>query len=122
MPKFSRGRIFLLLFFAIMLLAIPATVFLVSQQLHTTTKAERSTTLSFSPVANSATVGGTVSFDVYVSPGSNIVNFIKMAVKYDPSLISADAGSFELDPASKLNITQGPTLSEDGITLALSTT
>ncbi len=121
LPKITRGRVFLLGFLAIALLAIPLTVFMVGQQQNTTTKAERSTTLSFSPVSNSASVGAKVSFDVYASPGSNLVNYIKLVLKYDSALISADESSFTADPNLKLELTQNLTLASDSLSLVLST-
>lgn len=104
-----------------MLLAIPATVFLVSQQAQNSVKAEKSTTLSFSPISKSASTGENVNFDIYVSPGTNLVNYIKLVIKYDPTIFSADEKSFTIDPASKLKLTQGPTVASGSVTMVLST-
>ena len=119
--KFTKGRVFVVGFFLTMLLAIPATVFMVGQQLTTSTKAEKSTTLSFSPVSETTVVGEKISFDIYASPGTNLVNYIKIVLKFDPSLFSADEGSFVADPNSKLVITQGPTTSSGSLSVVLST-
>lgn len=105
-----------------MLLAIPATVFLVGQQLQTSIKAEKSTTLSFNPVTKTASAGDKVDFDIFVSPGTNLVNYIKLVIKYDPSIFSADEASFVIDPDSGLKLIQGPTVASGNVTIALSTT
>lgn len=104
----------------IMLLAIPATVFLVNQQLQTSIKAEKSTTLSFSPVTKTATSGEKISFDIYATPGTNLVNYIKLVIKYDSLNFSADEQSFTVDPASKLKLTQTPRVATGSVTMILS--
>lgn len=108
-------------FFLVMLLAIPATVFLVGQQLQTSIKAEKSTTLSFSPVSKTASAGEKVNFDIYVSPGNNLINYIKLVIKYDPAIFTANEKSFVIDPASKLQLFQGPTVASGTISMVLST-
>lgn len=117
--KFTKGRVFVLSFFAMMLLAIPTTIYLVGQQLQTSTIAEKSTTLAFNPVTKSASPGEKVSFDIVVTPGTNAVNYIKLAIKYDSTLLSTDEKYFAIDPASKLKLTEGPTVASGSVVMVL---
>ena len=79
---------------------IPITIFLVQQQLKTTTEATPNTTLAFIPDNATASVGEAIDFDIRMSPGSNLVSFVKIVIKFDPTKISADETSFIVNPAS----------------------
>lgn len=107
-------------FFLVMLLAIPTTIFLVSQRVQNSVVAEKSTTLSFNPANKSVSVGDRVDFDIIVSPGTNLVNYVKLVINYDPSIFSADEKSFTIDPASKLKLTQEPNVASGSVSMVLS--
>jgi len=98
-----------------MLLAIPATVFLVKEQQDQRTLAVPNTNLTFSPDSETASVGDQVSFDIFISPGNNQVGFIKLAIKFDPTILSTTEEGFELDPLSNLSILEGPVVGTDDI-------
>lgn len=106
----------------VMLLAIPTTVYLVSQQVQTSTKAEKSTTLAFSPVTKTASVGDKLNFDILLSPGTNLVNYVKVVIKYDPVIFSTDEKGFTVDPTSKLKLTGEPTVASGSVTMILAPT
>ena len=107
-------------FLFIALLVIPLTVYLVQQQQQTQSHANPNTTLAFVPASVTKSVGDTVKFDVYVSPGGNQVNFIKLAIKFDPTKLEANDQSFVLDPTSNLSVVQGPTVDNNTISVVLS--
>lgn len=106
-------------FLFVILLVIPLTVYLVGQQQELRSRANPNTTLSFVPAEATASVGAKVNFDVWVAPGSNQVNFIKLVVKYDGTKLSATEESFVINPASNLSILQGPVIGEAGDDLSV---
>ncbi|MBI4098142.1 MAG: hypothetical protein HY426_03805 [Candidatus Levybacteria bacterium] len=119
MPNFSKKKLLLIGFLFIILLVIPLTVYLVGQQQELRSRANPNTTLSFVPAEATASVGAKINFDVWVAPGSNQVNFIKLVVKYDGTKLSATEESFVINPASNLSILQGPVVGEAGDDLSV---
>lgn len=118
-PGFSKKKLLLIGFLFVILLVIPLTVYLVGQQQNLKSQANPNTTLSFVPEDQTASVGAKVTFDVWVAPGSNQVNFIKLVVKYDSTKLSAKEDSFVVNPASNLSILQGPVVGEAGDDLSV---
>ncbi|OGH48207.1 MAG: hypothetical protein A3A51_04245 [Candidatus Levybacteria bacterium RIFCSPLOWO2_01_FULL_39_10] len=102
-----------------MLLAIPATIYLVKQQQDLRTQAVPNTTLSFAPSNQTAEVGDLVPFDIFVSPGNNQVSFIKLVIKYDSTLVSTTEDDFLVDPLSNLTVIQGPVVGTDEFSVVL---
>ena len=117
--SFSRKKLLLLGFLFVMLLAIPATVYLVKQQQDIRTRAVPNTTLTFTPAEETASVGDEVSFDIFVSPGNNQVSFIKLVLKYDPEILATTEDGFTVDPLSNLSIIQGPVVGTDELSVVL---
>jgi hypothetical protein len=93
---------------------------LVQQQQETQSHANPNTTLAFSPASITKAVGDSVNFDVVLSPGGNQVNFVKLAIKFDPTKLEANEQSFVVDPVSNLSVVQGPTLENGTLTVVLS--
>ncbi len=104
------------------LLVIPVTVFLVQQQQNTRSQATPNTTLNFVPSEKPAEVGGKVDFEVWISPGNNQVNFIKLVIGYDGTKLTASPDSFELNTASNLSVIKPLAINDAGneLTLVLS--
>ena len=101
-------------FLFVILLVIPITVFLVQQQQEIRTRAAKTTTLSFEPPEKEATVGAKLDFEIWVSPGENVVSAIKLAIKWDATKLKATEDSFVLDRASNLSIVERPVISPSG--------
>ncbi len=120
----SRKKLLLLGFLFILILVIPLTVYLVKQQQDIRIRAEKSTTLSFSPTEDSAEGGSKVKFDIFVSPGVNQIGLIKLVMKYDSTKISTTKESFELDKAFPLGFIQNPEIGPNGdeLSFVVSTT
>lgn len=82
------------------LIGIAALLFLVSQPQDTRSRAAAASKLYFTPATSSTkplTVkpGETVSFDLMVDPGSNLVDTIRAVIDYDPTLLGIpDNGMF----------------------------
>ncbi len=90
----SGKKLFLFGFIAVLLVGIPLTVYLLQQQQETRSRAEKSTTLSFTPESTATApitknVGDTFTLDVVVDPGVNLVSFVKLEIQYDPDKIEA---------------------------------
>jgi hypothetical protein len=116
----TKKKLLLLGFLFAILLVIPLTVYLVQQQQQTQSQAAPSTTLAFSPESATAQVGEDVNLGIVVNPGSNHVTFIKLVLKFDPTKLTASESSFTVDPASNLKIMQGPVVTNDTLSVALS--
>lgn len=101
------------------LLVIPVTVFLVQQQQNLQSQANPNTTLSFVPPDKTATVGEKIDFDVWISPGNNQVNFVKLVIKFDATKLSTQEDYFELNAASNLSIIEGPIIGPDGDNISI---
>ena len=102
------------------LIAIPLTVYLAQQQQETQSHANPTTTLALSPASVTKAVGENVNLDVVLTPGGNQVNFVKLALKFDPTKLEANEQSFVVDPLSNLSVVQGPTVENDTLTVVLS--
>lgn len=119
MPSMSRKKLLLIGFLFVILLVIPITVYLVQQQQELQTRATPNTTLSFVPADQTASVGAKVNFEIWVSPGNNQVNFIKLVIKYDSTKLSATADSFTVNPDSNLSVIEGPVIGAAGDELSV---
>ena len=84
----SAKKMLFLGFVVVLLIAIPLSVFMVQKQQETRSRAAPLTTISFSPVTTTATVGGTLKFDIMLNPGPNQVSFVKIVVNYDPAKLA----------------------------------
>lgn len=115
----SKKKILLVGILFVALIGIPLTVYIAQQQQETQSHANPNTTLTFSPAAVTKAVGETVKFDVVLSPGGNQVNFVKLAIKFDPTKLEANDQSFVVDPLSNLSVVQGPTVENDTISVVL---
>ncbi len=96
------------------LLVIPVTVFLVQQQQNLQSQANPNTTLSFVPPDKTAAVGEKIDFDIWISPGNNQVNFVKLVIKFDATKLSTKKEYFELNSASNLSVIEGPIIGSEG--------
>ncbi len=73
---------------ALLLLSIPVTMYVLGRQQESRSHATASTTLSFVPTTPvSAAVGDNISFDVQLTPGTNLVTFVRLHVLYDPTVL-----------------------------------
>lgn len=115
----SKKKLLLLGSLFAILLVIPLTIYLLQQQQNTQTKADKTTTLSFSPNTATATVGGQISMDVVVTPGNNQVNFIKLVIDYDSTKLEATSDSFVVNSSSNFQVFQNAEVSADSLSVSL---
>jgi len=132
MPRLSRKKIFLFGFLAVLLLAIPLTVFVVQQQQETRTRAEAATILQLCPpddtncpplqppfgAITSQTVkkGDEVAVDVKANTQTNSLTALNFVVKYDPEFLALKEGGFEQNATSGFVVIPGSEdASEEGV-------
>ena len=110
----GKNKKFLLFgFIAILLIAIPVTIYLVQQQQQTAIRAQKSTNLSFEPPSSTsapiqAAVGDQVDLDIMVDPGTNQVSIVRLEVQYDPAKLEAVANKPTLNTAVFPAFLEGP--------------
>jgi len=109
-----------------LLLSIPLTLSLVTQQQRTKSHASGgSTILSFTPDSSATnpiqtSVGSNVDLDLYVDPGNDMVTFIKYQVKYDPTKVQLVASTpVDLNSTIFTNV-EGPVINSGTIAQAVS--
>lgn len=82
---------FLLGFIAVILIAIPISVYMAGQSQQTVSNASASTTLTFEPISPTVEVGKTLTLNIVLDPGiaepttTNQVSFVKLSINYDPT-------------------------------------
>lgn len=126
MFKFSRNKIALFGFLAVMLVGIPLSLYVIQQNTDQRQRAEKATKMTFLPTSSSASpilarVGDTVALDINVDPGTNIVSFIKLEVEYDDTkLATAAADALQVNDAAFPVTLEGPTFTPGKVSITLS--
>jgi len=82
-------KMFLFISIGIILIGIPATIFLVGKQKDIRALADPATTLSFSPATLTEKVGDEFDLDVTIDPAANQVTVLQITVTYDPTKLTA---------------------------------
>ncbi len=105
--------------------AIPATIFLSQQPQETRSRATASTTLSFAPSTTASAPlvkngGETVSVDVMLDPGSNLVSVVKLELLYDPTKFIILNNPFTVNTAAFPTTLEGPVYEDGKIVVAVS--
>jgi len=85
---------------AILLIAIPLTVYLVQKQQETKSHAAPATTLSFQPSSATAAVGQDVTFDIMINPNTNFVSFVHLVISYDPTKLTKSGSGLAINTNS----------------------
>jgi hypothetical protein len=126
----TRKRLLLIGFIIVLLIGIPATLFVVQQQQELRSRAEKSTTLYFQPESTQTApleknIGDTFTLDVFANPGTNLVSAIRVEINYDPAKLataSATPGesAFVADPTTLPNILFGPVYTPGKIAVTIS--
>ncbi len=91
--KNGKKHLFLGFFLALLLVSALAIANIKQPQETRTHAAAGTTTLKLTPASASKQVGDTISLDIMVDPGENLVSFVKFQVTFDPTklaLVTAD--------------------------------
>ncbi|MGI8420030.1 MAG: PKD domain-containing protein [Candidatus Levyibacteriota bacterium] len=124
--KFNGRKLFLVGFIVVLLVGIPLTVYLLQQQQEVRSHAEKSTNLSFSPDSTTAApiqkaVGDSIPLDVVVDPGKNLVDYVKLEIQYDPTVLAtASADAFKVNSTAFPSVLEGPVYTPGKISVSMS--
>lgn len=105
----NAKKIILIILFLLILIALPATIFLVKQRQDIRQRAAPATSLYLDPSSRSATVNDTLTFDIKVDSGTNKLAGVTIAINYDAQYlegVTIEKGDFLQDEDLK-SITGG---------------
>lgn len=91
-----KKKAFLVGFILLLLIAIPATVFLVQRQQELRSRAEPATTVSFEPATKTVAIDETFSLNVLMDTGANSLSNAEIHLTFDPAKLQAT----EIKPGS----------------------
>lgn len=127
MGFFSGKKLLLLGSIVVLLVAIPLTVYFITQQQEIRSRATPATELSLCDSAKTASCdanvsvasGQTVSLDVIMNPGTNQVTFVKLHLTYDPTKLElSPSGGFEPN-ATSVSVLRDPIYSSGSVVVSL---
>lgn len=120
-------KLLIVAFLFLLALSIPFTLSVLRKPQETRTRAATGTaTLSFTPISSSASplqkrVGDTISLDMMLDPGSNMVSFVKFQLSFDPTKLQLDtANPYTINDASFPINVEGPILTPGKLGQSLS--
>lgn len=121
--KFSKHTLFLTVIVLLLLIGLPSILFAVNNSTDSRSRAVASTTLRFSPPSSSlsplkAIVGTSIPLDVYITPNSNLVSFVRLEINYNSTYFDSATTVFVVDSLSKLNLREGPTYTPGKISVS----
>ena len=91
----SYKKIFMLGFIMVILVTIPFSVYIAQKRQNISSKAIKSTTLSFEPASTTAKTGDTVTLNIWLDPGTgttaNQISFVKLAINFDKTKFTASS-------------------------------
>ncbi len=120
-----KKKLIIGVFLLLLLISIPLTIALLSQQQETRGRAAGSTTLSFEPASTAGnpiqkSVGETIPLDIMVNPGTNLVTFVRFQVTYDPTKVQlATTNPFSIN-SSIFSIVEGPVTTAGSLAASVS--
>jgi len=126
---FSPKKILVIAVILILLIAIPLTLYLLSQQQELRSHAQAASTLSFTPDSSPSTpiqagVGDPIDLDLYVDPGTNLVSIVRLEVQYDDTKLTTATGSggeaFEKNALDFPSVREGPIYLDGKMQITLS--
>lgn len=121
----NKKKIILSAVALLLLLTIPLTLSIMSQRQETRQRAAASTTLTFTPSSTTASpmvknVGDPISMDLMVTPGSNLVTFVRYQITYDPTKVQLNtANPFTLNTAVFSSV-EGPITTANSVAQSVS--
>lgn len=119
---FLSGKKLILVGLVVFLLAaIPFTVYFAQQQQRSEIGAQATTNIYFTqPSPSPVAVGQTVSLDVMMNPGSNLVSFVRLIVTYDATKLELSDGGLVPNATAFPSTLEGPTYAAGQVSTTLS--
>ena len=123
--KYFNQKQLLLGTLLLVLAIIPATVFLAQQKQEQRSHASVSTKLYLTPSTTATSplqkkVGDTVSFDVYIDPGTNLPSLIKLDLQYNQTKLQPSQTPFVVNTTAFPNTIEGPVVQNGELLINLS--
>src|SRR3989344_2000084 len=82
-------KLLLMVSILVVMVAIPVTIYLVSERQELRKKAAPATTLAFSPASTTKAVGSEFSLEVHINTGDNQVIAAELHIAFDPEILDA---------------------------------
>lgn len=125
MSLFKKNPILKLGLLALVLVGLPAAVFLSQRQADNRSRASKTVILSFAPSSTQAAPinvapGSTVTLDIKLDPGTSMVSFLKSELSYDATKFQVDSGGFVVNQQAFPTTIQGPTYTNGKVTFSIS--
>lgn len=126
MAVLTKKRILLIIFLGLLLISIPLILFVSRQKQEVRSRANISTTLSFTPASAPSSpiqkkIGDSFPVDIMVDPGNNLVSFVRLQVKFDPSKIAlTNTGAFTPNISAFPVTIEGPVTTNDTLAVSVS--
>ena len=125
---FSAKKIIIIALIALVLIAIPVTVYLLQQQQTTQSQAQDSSTLSFDPPSSvsipiQAKLDEPLDLDLFIDPGTNLVSFVRLEILYDSTklaTVSGAQGAFEKNAVAFPSTREGPSYQDGKVLVTIS--
>lgn len=122
----ARKKILLFGFISLLLVGIPLAIYSLRLTEETRSRAQKATTVSFTPESTiespiKKAIGDEIVLKVHIKPGTNIVSFAKLEIQYDETkLATAPADAFKgIETVFPVTL-EGPTYAPGKITVTLS--
>ncbi len=125
MSLFKKNPLLKLGLLALVLVGLPAAIFLTQRQVDNRSRASKTVILSLTPSSTqtapiSVAPGGSVTLDVMLDPGTSIVSFLQTELSYDATKFQVDNGGFVANQQVFPTTVQGPTYSNGKVSFSLS--
>jgi Mg-chelatase subunit ChlD len=109
----------------LVLVGLPAAIFLSQNQADNRSRAAKTVILSFTPPSTQSSpinvpAGNTVTVDLMIDPGTEAVSFLKTELSYDAAKFQVDNGGFQVNKDAFPQTIQGPVYSSGKVGFAIS--
>jgi Mg-chelatase subunit ChlD len=109
----------------LVLVGLPAAIFLSQNQADNRSRAAKTVILTFTPSSTQSSpinvpAGNTATLDLMLDPGTEAVSFLKTELSYDATKFQVDSGGFQVNRDAFPQIIQGPVYSSGKVGFAIS--
>ena len=125
MSLFKKNPLLKLGLLALVVVGLPAAVFLSQKQVENRSRASRTVILSYTPSSTSSSPisvqpGNSVSLDLMLNPGASAVSFLKTELNYDATKFQVANGGFAVNQQAFPEIVQAPTYTTGKVSFSIS--
>ncbi len=126
MSFFKRNPFVAIGLLAIILVGLPAAIFLSQNRVENRSRAAKSVVLSFMPTSSQsspigARAGSDITLDLMLDPGQNLVSFLRTEIIFDPSKVQiTGTDSFQVNTTAFPQTIQSPSVAGDKLGFSIS--